>query len=139
MLHSWDTISQLLNMHETNKMKMREKNHCIIWNIASMLDWWLVYDSEYIRKWWRIKNQLTTKYLRSVFIIMLFVCAINPFLVICQYGKKFIISFCFWCAPMQAVSVWKNHWNRLEWNKKASNSIQMILPKVELRLCRRMW
>lgn len=35
-----------------------------------------------------IKNQLTTKYLRSVFIIMLFICAINPFLVICQYAEK---------------------------------------------------
>lgn len=118
MLHSWDTISQLLNMHETNKMKMREKNHCIIWNIASMLDWWLVYDSEYIRKWWRIKNQLTTKYLRSVFIIMLFVCAINPFLVICQYTEKnLLFHFVFGvhqCKQYLYERIIETDWNEIK-------------------------
>lgn len=39
------------------------------------------------------KSQLTTEYLRPVFIIMLFVCATNPFPVICQFADKFIISF----------------------------------------------
>lgn len=44
---------------------------------------------------WRAqrKSQLTTKYLRPVFIIMPFVCATNPFSVICQYTAEFIISF----------------------------------------------
>lgn len=52
-----------------------------------------------------IKNQLTTKYLRSVFIIMLFVCAINPFLVICQYVEKFIISFFLVCFCFRFPSI----------------------------------
>lgn len=81
------------------KMKSLYDVHCVLvdyivaWNVRSMV---CSLDG--------IKNQLTTKYLRSVFIIMLFICAINPFLVICQYAEKcstyyfifFLVCFCSW-------------------------------------------
>lgn len=46
------------------------------------------------------ESQLTTKYLRSVFIITQFVCAINPFAVICQYTGKNLLQKYSWCSPV---------------------------------------
>lgn len=111
--HSWDAIPQLL---PNQKLFMRaiemvlEKEIIVGCALCTLLDY--TYCSLKRSMVWSldgIKNQLTTKYLRSVFIIMLFVCAINPFLVICQYAEEFIISFFLFLAfafdfPLFAVA-----------------------------------